>query len=136
MNIMKKRTTFSILVPALAIIILALTAGANRAAAQNPNCCFYIVDVAGLPAGCFPITVTTTWSTGVTQSFAVATNGLFADAILPPCPPAAGLLTASVAGGPAVPLGATASVTLGSCGVTVTYAVLLDANGCIYIAIR
>lgn len=132
---MSRRTFVSIAATALIMIVLACTAGASRAAAQNPNCCFYIVDVAGIPATCFRINVTTLWTTGVTQTFTLTANGLFADPILPPCPPAAGLIGASVQGGPVVPFGGTASVTL-PCGVTVTYVVALDANGCIYITIR
>jgi hypothetical protein len=128
---MKKRTMSSMIAIATLALALACTAGAERASAQA--CCIYLIDVAGIPATCFPIATTTVWSSGIAQSFTVAVNGTYTD-VIANCPPIPTLVGVSVAGGPLMPIGGTGSVTLG-CGVTITYTAGL-AGGCLYITIR
>lgn len=90
---MQRRIFLSILAIAFIAIFAATT---ERAAAQqSPYCCAYTIDVIGLPAACFPITIVTDWGPGTQQSFTVTTNGQYVD-MIPNCPPYPALMFASV----------------------------------------
>lgn len=75
---------------AIAFVVLGLAIVASSARAQVPvanACCTFTVDVAGFPAVCFPVTLTTRWTGGL-QNNVIGGNGVF---VLPitfaPCPP-------------------------------------------------
>ena len=86
----------NLLISLSAAIVMVLTAGAGRALAQNPNCCFYAVNSSNIPAGCFPLTLTTTWSGGAAQTVTL-TSPRYATFPVPiPCPPAQTIVSATI----------------------------------------
>ncbi len=92
------------LFPALAIIIaglvITLMAVTNEAIAQqNQNCCTYTIDVAGVPASCFPFNIQTFWGNGFPPPVNIGGNGVTPPQGLPwPCPPSSVFFGASING--------------------------------------
>jgi len=86
----------NLLISLSAAIVMVLTAGAGRALAQNPECCFYVVNSSSIPASCFPLTLTTVWSGGLAQTVVLTASGYNSFPVPPPCPPAQMLMSATI----------------------------------------
>jgi hypothetical protein len=122
----------SMLAAAIAMLMAALP---QRAAAQqNLNCCSYSVEITGVAAACFPITIKTQWVPGFTDIINYAANGVYWNPIPAPCPPAPAFDWASLnLGGLQVHLGETKKFVIGGCCYKVTST--LNPNFCILIRI-
>jgi hypothetical protein len=127
----------SLLVIALLIGTFALIG--NQAAAQGPianACCRYTIDVAGVGATCFPLRLTSRWSSG-TQTDPVPGNGVFVYPVgAAPCPPVpAQFFWASLDAGVTLAwFNFPARYQVNGCCLWVRIGV--DANGCIIVYIR
>jgi hypothetical protein len=134
---MTRRTLLSTLAAVIVGLVIAFTGTTTEVAAQqNPNCCTYFIDVAGVPASCFRIQVWTRWSLGVIGPDVIAANGVFAYPIPGVCPPAANFVGASLAGpgGPFASFNNPVRFIVNGCCLVVRIA--FDVNGCPYIYIR
>jgi len=136
---MIRRAALSTFVAILVTVIVSLVAGTSPASAQqNPACCFYTVDIQGVPANCFDFKVYFRWDCNPNQQATIyATNGIFVAPIPtpPPCPPACRLGTISLNEmqgfiGP----NQTFTYKVKDCCITATFD--FDSNGCIYIKVR
>lgn len=117
---MMRRTFLSTLGAMIAFVAMFVANSGHAAAQQDPYCCNYVIDVAGIPAACFPLVVTTVWGGSTTKAYVVTANGISVDGV-PNCPPF-----------PALPFTAVAVTSSGGCTVAVAW-----ANACcIRIVIR
>jgi len=91
---MKRHTILSMLV-VMAASCLAVTSGARRALAQNPDCCDFIVNATNVPAACFPIDITTDWG-GLAQTDVITAPGFRTFPITIGCPPAPPLVSVTM----------------------------------------
>jgi hypothetical protein len=129
---MTTRAFISVLAAMFALLLLA--APERAAAQQNPNCCSYSVEIIGVPATCFPITLKTQWVPGFTNLINYAANGVYWHPIPAPCPPAPAFDWVSPDLGPTqIRLGETRSVVIGGCCYKIT--ATLNPNFCILIRI-
>jgi hypothetical protein len=134
---MTRRTLLSTLAAVIVGLVMAFTANTTEAVAQqNPNCCNYFIDVAGVPATCFRIQVWTRWSIGVIGPDVIAANGLYVYPVPGLCPPAANFVGASLAGpgGPYATFNNPVHFIVNGCCMIVRIA--FDVNGCPYIYVR
>ena len=139
---MTRRSFVSMLIALVASTAASFIAGTESASAQNnPNICFYTVDVQGVPPNCFPITLTTEWNCGgmiKIDTRIVNAIGVVAFPLnpggFPPCPPACKFNWASL-NGPInpTPLNGSTRYVIGNCCYILS--TTLDAVGGVYIRI-
>ena len=128
---MRKVYLRALLLGLVAIVLMVLSA--RDAAAQNA-CCLYRVSVGGVPANCFPFTVTSSWG-GVTQNNSVAGNGPpFNVFNIPNCPPIPAFDWISLDGG-TTHIGIGVTETTLPCGICVAVNVTYDGGSCIKVNI-
>lgn len=135
---MTRRTLLSMLATALIALVITLTAGTERAQAQqNLNCCNYSVEISGVKPACFPLRIKTQWLSGgisYTDIITYPANGVYWNLIPGPCPPAPTFDWVSLnLGGTQVHLGETKQFIIGGCCYKAT--ATLNANFCILIKI-
>lgn len=138
---MTTRTSLPALAAILATALLMLFCGASGAnAQQNPNCCFYTVDIQNATPPCDNIRLVTRWDcggTGVTLFKTYTGSGTTIEPIgpplLPPCPPACKLVSISIDNVNFIGPGQTWTYKIGNCCHVVSFG--FDAAGCIYIRI-
>ncbi len=139
---MTRRTFVPVFVAILALALAMLCTSTTVASAQqNPNCCFYTVDIQGVPPQCFPCCLWTLWScpsgTQDTIQRCYPGNGTYIEPIgnppLPPCPRACKLVGISLDGINFIGPGETKRFDIGNCCYVISFG--FDANGCIYIKI-
>lgn len=139
------RSSFrSLLLSVIAVVAIAIIAAAPARAQQwnNPNCCHYTVDIAGIVACCFPVNVTTEWGGGFRITTGFNANGIFVVPFPPPpmfpaCPPAPPFNWASLDGGVTHIVGPNQSRSyIDARGCCYVMSVGLDAGGCVYIKVR
>lgn len=134
------RSTLPI-VAATLIIACSVLGGASKLHAQCPNdCTFLITANCAIPANCFPLTVTTEWTNGVTtakQNNVVTNCGIHSRNQPAPCPPVPapfwGIAWASLDGGTtrAYPNGPAVTYVLPNCGITVCLVIQFGPTGCV-----
>ncbi len=139
---MTRRTFVPVFVALFALALAMLCTSTTVASAQqNPNCCFYTVEIRGVPPQCFRICLQTWWECPSGERFITDTcytnDGIYIDTIgnppLPPCPRACRLVRISLDGITFIGPGETRQVIIGNCCYLVSFG--FDANGCIYIRI-
>jgi len=140
---MTRRSLLSMLVAIIATVAAGFIGSTENAAAQqNLNICHYTVDIANIPACCFPIILQTEWL--CTNGIRVETkiynaNGVYVEPLnpggFPPCPPACRFNWASLNGivNP-TPLHGRTRYLINGCCYDLT--ALLDMAGGIVIVIR
>ena len=141
---MTRRNALSTLVALfMTTIAMLFTSGASASAQQNPNCCTYTVDIAGIPSACFPFRLTTRWDCGGTITFdfkTYSTNGVYVEPLnppgAPPCPPACKFLGAGLngPGGPFATFNNPVQFNVNGCCMVVRIG--FDVNGCLIVYIR
>jgi hypothetical protein len=137
-TLMTRKTFFAALVAALIGLAAGLTVVTQHASAQqNPNCCSYSVEINGVSAACFPITVKTQWVPGFTDIINYGANGVYWNPIPGPCPPAPPFDWVSLdLGVTQVHLGETKVFHVGGCcykvkaTVNPNFCILITINGC------
>ncbi len=132
---MTRQRTISMLAAFLFTLAMMIVAMPERASAQqNPNCCSYSVEIAGVKPECFPIRLKTQWVPGYTDIITYAANGVYWNPIPGPCPPAPPFDWVSLQLGiNPIHLGETKTITIGGCCYKVT--ATLNPNFCILIRI-
>lgn len=126
----------------LAFVLVALAAAfavttERGAAQQNTACCSYFVD-SQIPATCYPVPLTTLWSTGFVGPVMILGNGLTQHNAPPQgmsCPPSAVFFGATLTGMP--PFASWNNIqqyTVNGCCLLIRIG--FDAAGCTYIYIR
>jgi hypothetical protein len=141
---MTRRTIFSALVAIFVTTLAMIVApGSSASAQQNPNCCTYTVDIAGIAPTCFPFRLTTVWNCGGVKTFDFKTylaNGVYVEPLnppgAPPCPPACKFAGAGLngPGGPFATFNNPVRFNVNGCCMVVRIG--FDANGCVTIFIR
>ncbi len=137
---MTRRTFVPAFVALFALALAMLCTNTTVASAQqNPNYCFYTVDIQGVPPQCFPICLWTLWDCPprVITRICYTNNGIYVEPIgnppLTPCPPACKLVGISLDGINFIGPGETKRLDIGNCCYVISFG--FEANGCIYIKI-
>ncbi len=139
---MTRRTFVPAFVALFALALAMLCTNTTVASAQqNSNCCFYTVDIQGVPPQCFPCCLWIEWECPPGKRFITETcytnDGTYIETIgnppLTPCPPACKMLGISLDGSNFIGPGETKQLDIGNCCYVISFE--FDANGCIYIKI-
>lgn len=133
---MKRRALLSTLAIMFTMLVMSFATTTNEAIAQqNQNCCTYTVDIAGVPASCFPFNICSFWANGNPIAGPFNNNGVTVHNLPWVCPPSSVFFGASInCMFPIASFNNPVPYNINGCCLRVRIG--FDVNGCVIIYVR